>query len=362
MRRFFKFRSLLLVTLFGFAALQTTAQTFFYRDTFCSNQLIIVNGRLYGPDNPTGTEVIAGGAANGADSIIEVRLVFFQPAILKIEQVICGKDTLWINNKPYHAGFTLGEETIEGGAANGCDSIIQVRLTPALAPVATVTDTLCPGAFILVNGVRYDENRRSGVEIFSGAGPNTCDSIVQINLFFPSLQIDLGGNQNLISGDTLCLAPEFSFHPVALEWSPTLPCAQTDCLPICQPFFANTSLKLTATDANGCQVTTEIQIRVNPEVPVYAPNIFSPEAGWPNNRFFLSAAKAVQVFKTMQIASRWGELIWERRNLPPDDPDAGWDGYWKGSLAPPGVYVFWAEYDLGDGQQRVVSGAFTLFR
>ncbi|TNE62288.1 MAG: hypothetical protein EP344_05185, partial [Bacteroidetes bacterium] len=113
----------------SFFPLDAFGQVFYLRDTFCTNQILLINGHLYGPDNPEGTEVIPGGAYNGADSIIEVRLVFFQPSITVLDQPICDNDTIWVNNVPYHAGFSLGEEVIEGGAANGCDSIIKVQLS-----------------------------------------------------------------------------------------------------------------------------------------------------------------------------------------------------------------------------------------
>ncbi len=397
-------------------ASRLSAQVFFLRDTFCSNQLLVVNNHLYGPDNPTGTEVLPGAAANGMDSIIEVRLVFLQPALLQVKQTLCKGDTLWVNNVPYHAGFSFGEEVIEGGAANGCDSIIEVNLTfldkgmlkidqilcegdtlwvngkvydafhPAGVelisagsqsgcdstievnlhvqplPYSELTDTLCPDSFLVINGNRYDRNNRSGLERLSHASVSGCDSLVNIRLSFRDLWISLGDDLELSAGDSACLSPLFSFQPVDLEWSPALPCTDVDCLPVCQPYFSNQQYTLTATDVSGCRLSDDIRIKVSRKPPWYAPNVFKPDAPSPNNRFFISTGPGIQKINHLWIVDRWGEIIFERENMEADNPADGWDGLWKGKLCPPGVYIFWAETQWRDGTIDLVSGSFTLLQ
>lgn len=358
----FMYRCLVLFLYLTASFNDATGQVYFLRDTFCSNQILIVNNHIYGPDNPEGTEILPGAATNGADSIIEVRLVFYQPAVILLDQVICGDDTLWINNVPYHAGFTIGQEVIEGGAENGCDSIIQIQLTAGKVPVVEISDTLCPGEFMVINGTRYDQSNPAGTEVFSGVTPLGCDSVVNINLTIPDHSLFLGDDATIAVGDTICIDPQLNFQPVALEWSSTLPCLQLDCFPLCQPFFTNFNLVLSATDSSGCVLTDAIFITVNEVPPVYAPTVFNPDASWPNNRFFLSAISGITRFKSFQIASRWGELIWQKENVLPDNPGEGWDGQWKGKIAQPGVYVYWIEAEWGDGTTEVLSGSFTLLR
>ncbi|MBL7798474.1 MAG: gliding motility-associated C-terminal domain-containing protein [Saprospiraceae bacterium] len=406
--------SVLFAAFFGSFSLQ--GQVFFLRDTFCSNQFIIVNGHLYGPDNPTGTEVIPGGAANGADSIIEVRFVFYQPAMKMLSQTICADDTVWVNNVPYHGGFFLGQETIENGAANGCDSIITVNLkvipskrviqqpicdgdtlfvngSPYSAlrpqgveiipngaaggfcdsvitinlsviplPFSEVLDTLCPDSFLLINGRRYDMVNRAGFEILPAAAANGCDSLVNVRLFFHEPWMTLGDDADIGYGDEVCLDPLFSFEPVALAWVPALPCTDPACLPICEQYFGNAEFELTATDSNGCVLRDTLRIIVSRKPPVYAPNVFNPDAGWPNNRFFLSTGGGILEIKHLQIANRWGEVLFDQSGLSGDNPAEGWDGQYRGKAAPPGVYVFWAETLLWDGTMEIVKGSFALVR
>jgi len=416
MRHSFPKWALSILFVAGLGSTQLCGQVFVLRDTFCSNQFVIVNGHLYGPDNPTGTEIIPGGAANGADSIIEVRFVFYQPAMITLNQTICADDTVWVNNVPYHAGFFIGQETIENGAANGCDSIININLkvipskriiqqpicdgdtlfvngspysalrpqgveiipngagggfcdsvitinlTVLPLPFSEVLDTLCPDSFLLINGRRYDRNNRSGVEILPGAAENGCDSLVNIRLFFRDPWMTLGDDADIGYGDEVCLDPLFSFEPVTLAWSPTLPCTDPACLPICEQYFGNAEFELTAIDSNGCVLRDTLRIIVSRKPPVYAPNVFKPDAGWPNNRFFLSAGGGILQIKHLQIANRWGEILFDQAGLSPDSPAEGWDGQYRGKAAPPGVYVFWAETVLWDGTTEIVSGSFALVR
>ncbi|MCS7035194.1 MAG: gliding motility-associated C-terminal domain-containing protein [Saprospiraceae bacterium] len=405
-----------LLLLFASISDRLHAQIFFLRDTFCSNQLIVVNGNVYGPDRPTGTEIIPGGAANGADSIIEVRLVFLKPALTRIEGNYCVGDTVRVNGVPYHAGFFVGKEVIERGAANGCDSIIEVNLKFFPKPIVDIVrplcdgdtlwvngkpfsafrptgveiipggaqggcdsivrvtltiiplpffelvDTLCPDEVRIINGNRYDRNARSGIEILKGASSSGCDSILYVRLAFRNSWMSLGDDQEIYYGEEACLKPLFSFTPTALNWSPSIPCADLSCLPYCQRLTENARYRLEARDPYGCVLRDTVSIRVRRQVPIYAPNVFTLHGAWPNNRFFLSASPGVVQINRMLIANRWGELIYERNNFPPNAPDFGWDGTFRGQEAPPDVYMFWAEVLLWDGRTEIVSGSVALVR
>jgi gliding motility-associated-like protein len=60
----------------------------------------------------------------------------------------------------------------------------------------------------------------------------------------------------------------------------------------------------------------------------------------------------------MQIYDRWGNLIFESR-----DVNQGWDGYDKnGRLLPAGVYVYKITLRLSDSQRTTQVGDVTLIR
>ncbi|MBK9338680.1 MAG: gliding motility-associated C-terminal domain-containing protein [Lewinellaceae bacterium] len=281
----------------------------------------------------------------------------------KLQQILCDGDTLLVNGAPYSAFRPTGVEIIPNGAANGlCDSVIQVNLTIVPLPFSEILDTLCSDDFLLINGHRYDRNFRSGLEILPNASTLGCDSLINIRLFFRDAWVSLGDDLDISYGDEVCLDPLFSFDPVALEWNPALPCTDVACLPVCEQFFGNAVFELTATSPDGCTLRDTVRITVSRKPPVYAPNVFNPDATWPNNRFFLSAGGGILQILHLQIANRWGEILFDREDIAPDSPADGWDGQYRGQTAPPGVYVFWAETLLWDGTTEIVSGSFALVR
>lgn len=396
----------------GTAMPQDTA---YIRDTFCSNQLFLIGNQIFDPGNPSGTVLLPGASSNGSDSVIIVQLTFRQPVQVMLHQNLCIEDTLWVNGTAYHAGFYLGQEIVANGAANGCDSIIDVQLsftssvfdyqavicegdtvfingtayhtfhkqgeevmpgggtagcdsiirvnlTTLPLPYFVLKDTLCPDDVLMFNGHRYDRNNRTGLEILEGAATSGCDSLLYLDLAFRDLWVYLGEDREIVKGDTVCIVPQYGLDPQILQWSPGPPCGDPACLTDCIQLLSNAKFSLKVIDVNGCVLTDEVDIFVTDKNRVFAPNIFSPDAPFPNNRFFLSADNGVSLIRRLLIADRWGEIMYDREDLQPDDPDSGWDGVWRGKIAQTGAYTFWADLERLDGSQFTKSGVFSLIR
>lgn len=388
---------------------------FNYRDTFCSNQTLLIGNQFFDAFNPVGTVLLPGAASNGGDSVILVNLVFRQPAETNLNQSICEGDTVWVNGTAYHSKFYLGKETIENGAANGCDSIIyinlhfypatfdyqaticegdtifingtayhafnssgeeiiagagvagcdsiiRVNLNVLTPPFSIITDTLCPDGFLTINGHRYDRDNRSGLEILPGAASSGCDSLVYLSLSFRELWIYLGEDRDIVKGDTVCITPQFGLVPENFSWTPTPPCPDSLCFSNCIQPLSNISFRLTATDTSGCVLSDDLHIFVSNENRVFAPNVFNPDADEPNNCFFLSADMGVALIRRMLISDRWGSILFDKENLTPGDPAQGWDGTWRGETAQVGVYTFWAQLERLDGSRFEKTGTVSLIR
>lgn len=383
-----------------------------FRDTFCDNQTILVGFQFFDAGNPTGTVVLPGAAVGGIDSVIHVDLTFNPIMEATLNQTLCEGDTLWVNNTPYHAGYYIGEEFIEGGSANGCDSLIhvnlkfrkvihefnqvicegdsiminghaytafhregvevipngpcdsilQVKLTPLPIPFSVLHDTLCPGASVVINGTTYDDKNRVGFELLPNAGSNGCDSLVEIYIAFRELWVYIGEDTEIIKGDEICIQEQFGMNPVSLSWSPTPPCPDSSCLSQCIVPLQSLSFTITAEDSTGCILKDDIRIRVSNKNRVYAPTVFNPDSNFPNNRFFLGGDNGVRLIKHMFIADRWGELLFDVKDILPDYPDNGWDGTYRGQVMHPGAYMFWAELERIDGTTFVETGSFSLVR
>lgn len=408
------FQHSIFVLLFIFIAVKSSAQPGHatYRDTFCDNQTVFVINQFFDASNPTATIVLPGAGSGGIDSVIHVELTFNAAMEATLTQTLCEGDTLWVNGTPYHAGFFIGEEFIESGSVNGCDSIIhvnlnfrkvfydfeqpicegdsivvnghvytafnrvgmevipngvcdsiiRVNLTAVPIPFSEIYDTLCPGETRVINGNVYDAENRIGYELLDNAGANGCDSLVKISITYRELWVYVGEDTEIIKGDTICISTLYGMTPVSLQWSPLAPCPDSSCSTQCIAPLSAISFTLTAVDSTGCVLSDQINIRVSNKNRVYAPTVFNPDADWPNNRFFLGADNGVRLVRRLFIADRWGELLFDVNDIFPDNPDAGWDGYYRGQIMHPGAYIFWAELERIDGTTFIETGSFSLVR
>jgi len=172
------------------------------QQTLCDGESLLVNGTTYDQTNPTGTETIAGGAANGCDSIIVVDLAFFPPAVFNLNETLCEGESITVNGTLYDQANPTGTETLAGASTNGCDSVVNVNLSFFPPAVFDLNETLCEGESITVNGTLYNQTNPTGTETLAGASANGCDSVVNVNLnFFPPAIFDL--NQTLCEGESI---------------------------------------------------------------------------------------------------------------------------------------------------------------
>ena len=122
----------------------------------------------------------------------------------------------------------------------------------------------------------------------------------------------------------------------------------------------NSSYILIVTSIDDCSSTDSINIFVNKVRDVFVPNAFSPNSDGYNDFFFVNANKSVTLVKNIKVFSRWGELVYEANDLPPNENVSGWDGYFNGKLMKPGVFLWVAELEYLDGEVIQLSGDVTL--
>ena len=112
----------------------------------------------------------------------------------------------------------------------------------------------------------------------------------------------------------------------------------------------------------GCFVFDTIFIKVNPADQVFIPNAFSPNADGLNDVFFPYANVAVASIDKFSVYNRWGQLLYDARNLALTDEHLGWDGTHKGVEAAAGVYVYFIEFSLQSGRKVKYFGDINLLR
>ncbi|MBK8724285.1 MAG: gliding motility-associated C-terminal domain-containing protein [Saprospiraceae bacterium] len=153
--------------------------------TLCAGEKIIIAGKTFNETNPSDSVIITKGSKNGCDTIIYVQLTYLQPVTNNIVESICPGTNKIINGNIYGAAGKLnGKETIINGAKNGCDSIINVNLSFFPTAVTNISQSLCLGQQITVNGKIYNQQNPKGTEVIKNITKNGCDSIINVDLKF----------------------------------------------------------------------------------------------------------------------------------------------------------------------------------
>jgi gliding motility-associated-like protein len=57
----------------------------------------------------------------------------------------------------------------------------------------------------------------------------------------------------------------------------------------------------------------------------------------------------------MEIYGRWGEKVFETNNF-----DEGWDGYFKGKMVQPGMFVYMIHFQDANGRNLTQKGYFQV--
>jgi gliding motility-associated-like protein len=108
---------------------------------------------------------------------------------------------------------------------------------------------------------------------------------------------------------------------------------------------------------NGCAgVSQSYKITVLPLAKeVFVPNIFSPNGDGKNDQLFIYGNYIASV--NMQIFNQWGQRLTTLTGT-----HEGWDGKYKGSGQPVGVYLYVLNAVLKDGRKVRIKGSITLIR
>lgn len=219
-------------------------------------------------------------------------------------------------------------------------------------------ENITPGAYILriqdANGCEFQK------QLVVPQAPDPQITIV------PEIQIALGDstvlNAQLPAGYPLNLIDTIIWEPMdGLYFS------GNDLLSLLRPGvrpLRSTEYKVTLISGEGCKADDRVIVRVDTEPKIYVPNAFSPwDNDGENDRVLIFAdGNQVLEIKAFRIFDRWGSMVFEDYNFQPNDPAHGWDGFNKGKLLPPAVFVYTAEALMIDGRIILLKGDITIVR
>ena len=166
----------------------------------------------------------------------------------------------------------------------------------------------------------------------------------------------------IISGGSAQLNMNYSGPITSYTWIPPQNLECTDCSqPIANP-MRTTDYVVQVQDRYGCKNSGSVTVKVVcGDQNFFIPNTFSPNGDGVNDVFYLRGSGLFRI-NSLMIFNRWGEVVFEKRNLSINDPLSGWDGTYKGKKAKPDVYIYQVEIVCNNGETIKYAGNVALIQ
>lgn len=167
--------------------------------------------------------------------------------------------------------------------------------------------------------------------------------------------LDAGGDVVLYPGETHQMNPGGNCSFFA--WSPDYHISSlVSPTPIVNP-PVTTKYFVTGTTEYGCKINDSITIRISEETILDLPNAFSPGSGTSINDELKIIKRGLATLNYFKIFNRWGEEVFETKDI-----ERGWNGRYKDTPQPMGVYVYVIDATTSTGKRFYKQGNITLIR
>ena len=183
------------------------------------------------------------------------------------------------------------------------------------------------------------------VRVYALNSSGCVDSVSRSLVVNPLPTVDLPSTLTMQNGFPITIPATYSSNVTGYSWLPddnTLSCV--DCP---QPATTNTKFttkySVSFVDSNGCKNTGNVQVIVIcKNANVFVPNTFSPNNDGSNDLFYIRG-KGIDRVKSLRVFNRWGEIVFEQKDFPINDPSSGWNGKYKGNRPQSDVYIYQIE-------------------
>lgn len=191
-----------------------------------------------------------------------------------------------------------------------------------------------------------------------GCIPDTDYVKVTVN---PQPTVDAGADVEVLTGTSVRLNAT-GLGVVAFQWMPPTGLSCADCQSPEATVGTTTTYVVAGISAQGCRDydTVTLNIFCNSQ-QVFLPNTFTPNGDGKNDVFYPRSA-GISLIKSFRIYNRWGELLFERSNIEPNDETNAWDGSYKGEHPRSDVFVYVVEAVCSTGQPILIKGDVTIVR
>lgn len=117
--------------------------------------------------------------------------------------------------------------------------------------------------------------------------------------------------------------------------------------------YGEKHVKLIVTNKAGCMDTISYKVVIDDEIKIFVPSAFTPNGDQQNDIFVAVSNGAAEYH--MDVFNRWGEKVFET-----DDIEKGWDGTFKGTKVPEGVFYYQLKIKGINKRDYYINGQVTV--
>ena len=178
----------------------------------------------------------------------------------------------------------------------------------------------------------------------------------------PLPTVDAGEDKYLAVGRSVQLqATGTNINRVEWDADPALSCL------ICyDPIAApkqTTTFHITAFTNKNCRAYDTVTVHVQCDgSQLFVPNTFTPNGDGLNDYFFPRGEGGIKIIKVFRVFDRWGEIVFEKKDMQVNAEFNGWDGTYHGRKLAPDVYVYVMQTDCDNGESLMWKGDVTLLK
>lgn len=286
-----------------------------------------------------------------------------------------------VNTQSYTQSATV-VLLVDDGCSEPQSQSIDITMYPRFDYIITTSDTLCPGEDGFV-GLAFLPAGSYTVE-WNGAPGNPALFNVESGV---NVEINITDN-NACERDTSVTVPAFTEPSATFSLLPNELCVQFENIDNIQlinnsvnaaegtwsfgdgstaPLVVGEDIvhayeeaglfvvSLSVVNEGGCSDSTSLNLCIQPQDPVFVPDIFSPNDDGKNDTLYVRGLFISRM--EFRVYSRWGEVVFESSS-----PSLGWDGQLRGSPAPSGSYYYTLMATIGGATKVERVGEVVLIR
>jgi gliding motility-associated-like protein len=280
------------------------------------------------------------------------------PLTISDEKTFC-QDTSFVK-RCLGATYMVGKNkyTIDGVYKDtiktiNCDSVVLSKLTFIKNGITKIDTSICTGKSFSLNQKNYTQ-----AGVYQDVLKNSlgCDSTVSLNLKVQDIEITVSDDITVLTAEKTLLSATSNFTNVQWQWSPPTYLSCTDCPnPTATP-LSSIVYTVKVKSKLGCSAQDNINVNVKACNQVFIPSAFSPNLDGINEKLTVFTTSCATKVIKYAIFDRWGGLVYELSDFPPNDLSYGWDGQFRNQAASKGVYVYQISVEFTDGKIRNFSG------